>query len=225
MQLSVLVRRVAVASMLQDPDAEALVAEAARALASAPGHPLLMDVAHGLIGFGRTGVAAAIAEAHIAAHPDHAIGHITLGQIIFQVVNHGAMPPEAIDEAVLHIETGLALDPTSLEGTLALASCRRFQRREGEARGLYERILERDPGCALAHYNLGVMVLDTDPATALAHFQFGQEAEPDDPDYPMGIARACVALGQMEMAREALEKVRELAPDHPLLPTIEARLS
>jgi tetratricopeptide (TPR) repeat protein len=202
-----------------------LVAQAERALAAAPGNPLLMEVALALISLGRTGLASAIAEAHIAAHPDDPSGHFTLGQVIFHVVNHGAMPREAISEAISHIEAGLALDPSSVEGSLALASCRRFQHRDDDARVLYERVLEGQPGCAVAHYNLGIMALETDPTSALTHFELGEKSEPDDPDYPMGVARACVALGRFEVAREALNRVRELAPDHPLLGVVEPQLA
>ncbi|MEM6795777.1 MAG: tetratricopeptide repeat protein [Acidobacteriota bacterium] len=224
-ELSALVRRAAVEEMAAQPDDEAVVEHGIRALDRAPGHPLLLEILEKLIDWGRTQLAGAIARAHIDLHPEDPQGHYWLGEVIFKMVNHGARDREALDEAIHHLSVAIELDPGLTSPRNSLGNCLRLLGKNHQARLWYIDLIEEDAGCPEARFNLGIMDLEAgDAESALAHFEEGEKVELEDADFPVGRARALLALGQVEEAAEALERVRELNPDHPRLESLEAQL-
>jgi len=57
-------------------------------------------------------------------------------------------------------------------------------------------LMERQPDCAEAHFNLATMSLEDESQLTLEHFEAGEGLEPEDPDYLVGAARALVKLGR-----------------------------
>ena len=223
--LSALIRRALTETMMEDPDADALVAAAEDALAAHGGHTLLLGLIPHLLSFGQAGICASIADHHIDAHPNDPRGHAWMGEILSLAVNHGALELDAIHDACEHLQRALALDPELLPAAVSLGVAYRIQGDPAAARATFEDLLDRHPEAAPAHYNLAVMDLDAeDYEAALAHFQAGAAADPDDADYPMGCIRALIPLGRYEEARTYLEQVRELAPDHPMLEQVAEAL-
>ena len=225
LSLSILRRRLEIASMIEDPDINEIASMADQLLDTTPGHPLLLESALAFIEYGKTSIAGAIADAHIERHPLDAKGHECLGHIIFSVVNNKAMPLEALEEAMEHLIKARQLDPNSVQASISLANCYRLQSRVDEAKSVFCTLLSRSPDCAPAHHNLGIMALECqDPNDALLHFESGADLEPDDADFPMGQTRALIMLRDTERANSAFERTKELDPDHPMINSVFADL-
>ena len=79
--------------------------------------------------------------------------------------------------------------------------------------------------CPKCGDQLAAPALVTIAEVALEHFTRGEALAPEDPDYPLGRARALIRLRRMDEAREACERGRELAPEHPRIAEIEAALA
>jgi len=62
------------------------------------------------------------------------------------------------------------------------------------------------------------------PARALEHFVTGGRLAPTDADYPLGEARALLALGRKTEARVAFDRGEQLAPNHRLIATLRTQL-
>jgi hypothetical protein len=180
--------------------------------------PLLLDQ-----GYGR--LSGAIADGHRRIAPDDPEGHFWLGETLFRSVNHKAQPPERLPEARQALERALALKPDHLAAAGSLCNVLRAEGRLAEARAGFEHLLQQHPDASEAHFNLALMVIDDDPALALVHFQRGGQLVPDDPDYPVGVARALVKLGRKDEARQALALARTLTPDHPRFAELDAALA
>jgi Flp pilus assembly protein TadD len=158
-------------------------------------------------------------------NPEDAQGHAWLGEILQLVINRGALPMEHLPEAVASLERALELDPNHSGAKMSLATCHRITGQEDLARDLYQDLTSVESVSAMAHYNLGIMDLGAgESLSALEHFQAGESLDPEDPDYPLGIARACIALGRKAQAKEALNRAMEIAPDHPRIEEIESQL-
>jgi tetratricopeptide (TPR) repeat protein len=82
----------------------------------------------------------------------------------------------------------------------------------------------RGPEVDIAHYNLAVIYLATEPARALEHFAAGERLAPKDADYPLGAARALLALGRQVDAREAFQRGVALDPKHRLIAQLAKQL-
>jgi Flp pilus assembly protein TadD len=120
-----------------------------------------------------------------------------------------------LDLAESHIRRALELSPHHPRALTTRALILRLRGRDDDALAIYREILAHHPGSAVAHYNIAIMLLGRTPAEALAHFAAGAALDPEDADYPVGEARALVALGRRSEARRALARAKELAPDHP----------
>ncbi len=218
LSLSILRRRLEIASIIEDPDIEKIAAIADQLLNTIPGHALLLESASVFVKYGKTSIAGAIADAHIERHPQDAKGYECLGHVIFSVVNNKAMPLEALEEAIEHLNKALQLDPNSVQASISLANCYRLQNRIDKSKSVFQNLLSRDPNCAPAHYNLGIMALESQyPNDALRYFESGANLEPDDADFPMGQARALIMQRDIEKANLAFDRAKELDPDHPMI--------
>lgn len=185
-----------------------------RALESIPGDPDLMRLVPVLLSAGRSGLAGAICDAHIAAHPQDPSGHFGLADVVIQVVAHGAWPLEKLSEADAALQRVLEIDPEHLEGRMALGTLMRLRGEDEPALGVYRRLLEKHDDFGPLHYNIGSLLLARGEAeSALRHFTAGEALDLTDPDYALGRARALWKLGRVAEARAALEKARKMAPD------------
>jgi hypothetical protein len=68
------------------------------------------------------------------------------------------------------------------------------------------------------------MALESEPQLSLKHFEEGERLVADDPDYPVGVARALVKLGKKDEARKALGRAKALTEEHPRFKELEAAL-
>lgn len=222
--LSALVRRAELLATGVE-DGAAFVEAATAASGAHAGEPLLLELLPALLQNGRASVAANIAEAHVAAHPRDPRGFGWLAEILVICANHGALPVDvAAQEVKGLVARGLALEPTNARCLRSRALLHRLEGDSVAARRDYLAALATDPEQPEVHFNLGIMDLEVDPARALEHFRTGADLDPLDADYPLGSARALVLLERLVEAQEALSQARNLAPDHPRIPEIEACL-
>ena len=201
---------------------EALV-EATKRLVEegAGGEEPLLETIPPLLDAGRAGLCARIAAARQTCAPEDPRGHVWMAEILTRCINAGAIPPDAGPDAEVHLDRALELDPQNVQAWLTRGTLCRIRGDDPQARRSYERVLELAPERAEALYNLGIMELTDAPASALERFRRGAELQPEDPDYPLGCARALLALGRRHEAREWVDKARQLAPDHPRVAELE----
>jgi hypothetical protein len=200
---------------------EAALPRIAKAAEQLAGERDLLDFVPILLEAGRAGLASQIVGAHIEKHPDDPAGYFGMANIIIQVVTHGAAPEERLSEAARYTQRALELQPEHLGAQLAKGTIMRMLGHDDAAQHCYRVMIERDPECAQAHYNLAKLLLEADPDQAAKHFAVGEKHDPQDPDYPIGLAFALAKAGHIDKAREALERARELTPDHPAIPQVE----
>ena len=165
-----------------------------------------------------------IADGYRKARPEDADGHAAFGEILFTGIAHCVEPRSRLDEARSAIDAALALAPDHREAKMALGNLLLFEERLGEAKAAFADLVERYPEYAAAHFSLGQLLFDHDPANALVHFQLGEHLAIDDPDHPVGCARALLALGRRNEAAEALKRARNLTSAHPRFAELDASL-
>lgn len=191
-------------------------------MAAYAGDELLLRFVPLMLGRGYVRISQAIADDHSRRRPDDAEGHYWAGEVLFESIKYNVEPPSRLVEVRGSLERAVSLDSAHLPAALSLCNVLRAEKRLDEARAAFEALLQRHPACAEAHFNLAVMLLEGDPQRALAHFEAGERLAPDDADYPVGRARALVALGRAVEARQALVHARELNPSHPRLAELDA---
>lgn len=195
-----------------------------RALAEVPGAPSLMEFVPELLQVGKSGVAGAIVDSRLAAHPDDPDAHFWMAEIVIQVVAHGAWPTEKLSEADEHLGRALALRAPFPEADTARCNLLRLRGDQAAARECFVQVASRYPDRAEPHFNLGIMALDFAPQEALSHFARGEAISPDDADYPLGRARALIRMARASEATEALRRAEELDPEHPRLAEVREAL-
>jgi Tfp pilus assembly protein PilF len=95
-----------------------------------------------------------------------------------------------------------------------------------EARASLEKVIDLEPDSVRAHIMLGrVFELLSQPAAAAAQFTAALELAPDDLAAWLGLATARLELGELPGARQALERARNLAPDHPQVIELDRRIA
>lgn len=191
------------------------IATIERALEGIPGDPDLLRFVALLLSAGRSGLAGAICDAHVARNPDDTAGHFALADVVIQLVAHGAWPIEKLDEAERSLQRVLEIDSHHVEGRMALGTLLRLRGKEREALAWYRALLREHKDFGPLHFNIGSILLSLrEGGPALEHFVAGEALDLSDPDYPLGRARALALLGRMDEARGALEKARLMAPDY-----------
>jgi tetratricopeptide (TPR) repeat protein len=115
----------------------------------------------------------------------------------------------------------LATVHASWSGWLAAAVAERRRERWAAARGVLEVALESAPGAVLLHIELAEVLLALDdPAGALSHAEHALELEGDLPRAIAAVARALIAGGRNDKAREVLARALQAYPADATLRTI-----
>ena len=203
-----------------DPACDALQA----ATAATPGEPELLEFLPWLVGRAKTTVAGSIAEAHSRSRPRDPEGWYWLAQIGIELVAAGTWGHDMLPQIEQHLSTALGIAPTHAQALVAVANIARVRGDEPKAIATLEQLLAMHPGHPEGSYTLGLLLLEREPARALACFEAGERAQPRDPDYPRGRARALLAMGRLDEALAAAAQARELAPDNPRVAELMVRL-
>lgn len=115
-----------------------------------------------------------------------------------------------------HFQRAYALVPDNPETNFALGNLRAGQGRRSEAIRFYHAALRLDPKHKGALNNLGVIALDDQrPAEARDYLRKAIELEPQNVKTYFLLAKAELALGNVEGARIALARALEREPDQP----------
>jgi tetratricopeptide (TPR) repeat protein len=210
-----------VAGVVEEHGLEAAYPTIERALTTARGRVELLPVAVDLIRAGKYTLAASILGQRLALAPNDVNALMLDARITINLVRDGLVGPEHLASADARFARVLELEPNNLRGLLMWSEVPRFSGDPRASIPRYAKVLERFPGCEVAHYNLASLLLACQPDEALAHFSAGERLCPEDADYPIGRARALLALGRLQEAGMAAARARELAPNHPQLGWIE----
>jgi tetratricopeptide (TPR) repeat protein len=188
-----------------------------------PGEPELLSFMPWLCNKNKTAIAGAIADAHTRVRPHDPEGWYWLAQIGVEIVAAGSFGPDLLPQVEQHLQRALAIAPSHAQSLVAVANIARIRGDVPAAITTLERLLAMHPGHPEGSYTLGLLLLDRDPARALAYFEAGEQAQPKDPDYPRGRARALLALGRYDEAKAAAARAHELGPDDPRVVELMAR--
>jgi tetratricopeptide (TPR) repeat protein len=172
----------------------------------------LLHFVRPLMAAGRNGLAGEILDARVAAAPDDLEAQCLHADLTLRLVNLGLWTADHLPDAEARLARVLALDPAHFEATNARCLLLRMQGRSDEALAGYREIVRRRPDLAAPLYNVGAMLLASAPAEARECFERGEALAPGDADYPLGVARACLALGLLAECRAALSRAERLAP-------------
>jgi predicted Zn-dependent protease len=189
-----------------------------------PSDPLLLRLLPILLQRSHLQLAASVADRYRKARPEDADGHASFGELLFTGIAHGVEPRSRLDEARSAINAALALAPDHREAGMALGNLFMLDGRLDDAKAAFLDLVKRHPEYAAAHFNLAGLLLEHEPATALVHFQSGERLASADPDYPVGCARALLALARKGEAAEALKRARNLTSAHPRFAELDASL-
>jgi len=178
-----------------------------------------------LLGAGKADLVGAIASAHVALRPADADGYFWLAMAVYDNVNRGALPRAYLVQAEGHLERALELKDDFADADCALCHVARARGDEEAALRCFGRAVEKYPANARLLGDLAQLELSRAPADALEHFRRAEQLDPNDADFPLGRARALLAMGRLGDARLATERARTLSPQHPRLRELELRLA
>lgn len=117
-------------------------------------------------------------------------------------------------------ERALRINPAFRAAGLALARAGEKILPPDQAREGYEQMLQRQPGYAPLHEAFGQFLLQCkQPDAARIQFQAALRLAPRSLPANLGLARALTALGRDAQARSQWERLAQLQPDHPELPS------
>jgi hypothetical protein len=191
-----------------------------RALSEAAGRRELLHFAGECVKVGKTSLAGAIVD----QFPGDDEALLLDAKITMKLVNSRQWGAAELATAAQQLNGLVQRQPRNREARLLWCDLPRFEGDVAQSVIRFEELLRDFPECDVAHYNLGAIFLAQEPARALQHFAEGGKLAPDDADYPMGRARALVALGRKDEAQRALDAAAALDPRHPLLERVRASL-
>lgn len=110
----------------------------------------------------------------------------------------------------------LELDATHADAANQLGLVYARQNREADAKRLFKRAIQSRKDHTPAINNLGVLYMKLgQPKDAIATFRYGVEVAPADSSVAINLARACLAVGDGEQARETLVRFLDRKPGDP----------
>ena len=213
-----------VAGILEAQGIEASFPAMQQAIEVAGHRPEITQFLGPLMRIGKYSLAGGIIDARLEVAPDDVVALLEDAQITMNLVVQRQWAPDQLASAEQCLEDVLRLQPDNLRARLMWCDLPRYGGDPRASVPRFEALLEQAPDCDPAHYNIAVISLPHDAERALAHFERGATLAPEDADYPLGCARALLALGRHTDARAALERARQLAPEHPRIAQIEAEL-
>jgi tetratricopeptide (TPR) repeat protein len=190
-----------------------------------PDDPLLLRLVPILMVKGDSTMGRCLADAYVKRRPEDADGHYRAAEALLTCVLIGEEPAERVADVKAGLERAVALRPGHRDAALALCNLLRRERRTEEGRIAFAKLVQDHPDWDMAHAGLASMVIEADPETALVHFTQAERLNPEDANYPVGCARALLALGRKAEAREAVKRARKLTSVHRYFATIERALS
>lgn len=141
----------------------------------------------------------ALAKATLVVNPQSWFAHLVLGLV--------EVRREKLEEAAVHFEEMIRIDPKILEGKNNLGQVRKQQGRTAEAESIWREIAAQDPENATAHYNLGALRMsEGKTGEAIVHFRRAVQAQPI---WAKARNQLGDALAQMEKWEEAETVLRE----------------
>jgi len=213
------------AGTLEAQGLEAAFPAIERAVAAAPRRRELIAFAKRLVQARKYSIAGRIVDARLAADPDDIEAMVLDAQMIMNLVNGRQWGPEHLADADRRLTRVLALAPGDVRARLMWCDIPRFGGDVATSAQRFRELLARHPDVDAAHYNLAAIYLaGGEPARALEHFVSGGRLAPTDADYPLGEARALLALGRKTEARVAFDRGEKLAPNHRLIATLRTQL-
>lgn len=116
-----------------------------------------------------------------------------------------------LDKAEAVLRAGVAEHPADAPLRRALADVLLRQDNKAEALAQYERLVEDGSASADDAFRAGSLAaVLNDPAKAAAYHERAQALDPANPDYPVHLARAQIALGQIDAAKASLTRAAVL---------------
>lgn len=194
------------------------------AIDRAPQRPELMQFAQQLMPVKKFSIAGQIVSARLAVEPNDARALLLDAKMTMTLVNGGQWGKDRLVDAEHSLGRVLELSPDWLEPRLLWADIPRFGGDPATSATRFLELLRQHPEVDIAHYNLGAIYLASEPARALEHFAAGERLVPKDADYPLGAARALMALGRLDEARAAVQRGVALDPKHRLIDQLRKQL-
>jgi tetratricopeptide (TPR) repeat protein len=125
-----------------------------------------------------------------------------------------ALETNDLTAADRYLQRAYALVPNNAETNLALGNLRLAQGNRSDAIAFYQSVLLLDPKHKSALNNMGVIALDDRrPAEAKEFFRKAIEQEPENAKTHFLLAKAELALGNIEGAKAALAQALQREPD------------
>ncbi len=164
---------------------------------------------------GRYDEAINMAREALERGPQEPVVHNNLGAFLFHAGMQRGFAPGQLDEAILHLQGTLALDPDHLDGHLNLARALAAAERTDEALAQFNEVLARDPNRADAHFYLGNLLVSRDDLSGAAqHYATAVRLKPDYTDALHNLGAALFKMGQVAPAIDCFNAVLSLQPDN-----------
>jgi tetratricopeptide (TPR) repeat protein len=210
---------------LEIKDAKHAIERVREGIRARPTDPTWLDFVPRLTQAGEVALAEQVARCFVEDHPDDAEGPFALAEVLIQGVSRSQLVRGRLSEAEKLLERALELRHDFADARVALCNLLRLQGDDAGARRGFLLLLKLKPNLAVAHYNLGILDLKEDASRALDHFVTAESLAPDDPEHSIGCARALLLLDRPEDAKQALERARQLDPEHPRVLDLATRLA
>ena len=121
---------------------------------------------------------------------------------------------DRIAEASMHLDQASRIDGNLPHVYTSLGAAFSRLGRNDEAAEAFLAALQRDPGDAIAHYNLGTLrLMMGDPGGSIPHLESARDLNPTEPDGRFQLGLAYLRAGRPRDAIPELSKALELSPD------------
>lgn len=121
-----------------------------------------------------------------------------------------------VDEATVHAENEVAIDPDSAQAHTSLGTALLLKRQLDDALGHFEKAVQLRPRDAEAQIGLGnVLLKKGEVAEAVAHYEKAAELDPNSPTKHYNLALALLMQGQSIEAADHLKRALDIQPNYP----------